>query len=150
MICFLSASVPNHNFSLLDYIGNSLKNNPRCFSVDVTKKSSVWPSKKCVRRTIQNEVLSTWRVLYLHLFPTCVDEGPTFLRGTLMKNPSSGSFLPLCAGSSGGSVPLNQSTQVSRTDMIMLGNKDHIVTSLPIHVHSNTYKHQDWFKWTQL
>ena len=124
MICFLSASVRNHNFLLLDYIGNSLKNNLRCFTGDATRCVDVCGHQKNMRETIQNDVLSTWRVLYLHLFPTCVDEGPTFLRGTLMKNPSSGSFLPLCAGSSGGSVPLNQSTQVSRTDMIMLGNKD--------------------------
>ena len=51
---------------------------------------------------------------------TCVLEGPTFLLGTFIWKPSSGSFFPLRAGSSCGSTPRSQSAQVSRTDTIIL------------------------------
>ncbi len=62
---------------------------------------------------VNSILVAVWRL-------TCVVEGPTFLRGTLMWNPSSGSFLPLRAGSSWGSTPLNQSAHVSRTDTMIL------------------------------
>ena len=51
---------------------------------------------------------------------TCVLEGPTFLLGTFIWKPSSGSFFPFRAGSSCGSTPRSQSAQVSRTDTIIL------------------------------
>ena len=51
---------------------------------------------------------------------TCVEEGSTFLRGSLMGKPPSGSFLPCKAGSFCGSVPRYQSAHVSRTDFRIL------------------------------
>lgn len=45
---------------------------------------------------------------------TCVLEGPTALRGTLMSNPPFGSFSPLRQGSFGGSLAPSQSQTVFR------------------------------------
>lgn len=45
---------------------------------------------------------------------TCVLDGPTALRGTLMSNPPLGSFSPLRQGSFGGSLAPSQSQTVFR------------------------------------
>jgi len=53
-----------------------------------------------------------------------IENWPTFLRGTLMPNPLSGSFFPFKAGSPSGSTPKCQSAQVSLTETIILKQKD--------------------------
>lgn len=55
---------------------------------------------------------------------TCVLEGPTARRGTLMSNPPLGSFSPLKHGSLGGSRPPSQSQMVFRIACRTLGRKN--------------------------
>lgn len=55
---------------------------------------------------------------------TCVLEGPTARRGTLMSNPPLGSFSPLKHGSLGGSRPPSQSQMVFRIACRTLGKKN--------------------------